>query len=119
MIACDSDPSVIAWSSESVVVPYYSPIDQKLHKYYIDFVVRKKLKDGTIEEWLVEVKPSSQIPREDNKPKALEGKITLQKIKRNIKEKETYIINDAKFKAAHKYAEMTGRKFILLTEENF
>ena len=36
---CDDSPNVLKWGSENVVVPYRSPLDNKLHKYYVDNLV--------------------------------------------------------------------------------
>ena len=35
----DTNPSVVEWSSETVVIPYISPIDNKEHKYHPDFKI--------------------------------------------------------------------------------
>jgi hypothetical protein len=43
---CDYNPNIVKWSSESVVVPYISPIDGKVHRYFVDnYVV---IKEGNI-----------------------------------------------------------------------
>ena len=34
---CDENQSVQKWSFEEVVIPYMSPIDQKVHNYFPDF----------------------------------------------------------------------------------
>jgi len=34
---CDSNPSIIHWGSEEVVIPYLKPTDNRIHKYYLDF----------------------------------------------------------------------------------
>ena len=33
---CDTNPNVLKWGSENVVVPYKSPLDNRVHKYYVD-----------------------------------------------------------------------------------
>ena len=36
----DSDPRIIEWSSEEIVVPYISPVDNRTHRYFVDFYVK-------------------------------------------------------------------------------
>ena len=61
MVYCDSNDSVVKWSSEEIVIPYRSPFDRKIHKYYPDFWVKIKKHDGTIETSIIEVKPKAQV----------------------------------------------------------
>ena len=42
---CDLSESVIKWGSEETVVPYVSPLDNKIHRYFIDFYVQLRDKD--------------------------------------------------------------------------
>ena len=56
---CDNNSSVLSWSSEETIVPYRSPIDMKLHRYFLDFKIKVNSNDG-IKTYLVEIKPSSQ-----------------------------------------------------------
>ena len=56
----DEHPDVIYWASEELVVPYRSPVDGKMHRYFPDFLVRKKDPKGVIETVLVEIKSASQ-----------------------------------------------------------
>lgn len=43
---------IIGWSSEDVVIPYKSDIDEEIHRYYMD--LRVEMKDRVV---LVEIKP--------------------------------------------------------------
>jgi hypothetical protein len=109
MVFCDMKEAVIAWSSETVVVPYISPVDQKSHRYFVDFIIKIKNKDGIVETHLVEVKPEKQcmMPERGRKQK-----------KTFITEATTYVVNQAKWEAAKKYAETRGWKFTILTEKD-
>lgn len=109
MVFCDMKESVIAWSSETVVVPYISPVDQKPHRYFVDFIIKIKNKDGIVETHLVEVKPEKQctMPERGRKQK-----------KTFITEATTYVINEAKWLAATEYAKKRGWKFTILTEKD-
>jgi hypothetical protein len=106
----------LKWSSEPVAIPYVSPLDEpgriKPRNYYVDFYMRVKKGDETID-YLAEVKPSKSL----QKP-ILEGvKHTTQKLKNYNYALQTWIVNRAKFSAAKQYAEKIGYKFILVTDE--
>ena len=60
---CDMNDDVREWSSEEVVIPYVSPLDSRVHRYYIDFLVR--IREQT---YLIEVKPE-RFTREPSIPK--------------------------------------------------
>jgi hypothetical protein len=74
MMWLDTHPDVLEWSSEEIIIPYRSPIDGKVHRYFPDFYVRKKNKDGKIETILVEVKPYAQT-QEPKKQKKVSKKL--------------------------------------------
>ncbi len=98
---CDDHPDVIKWSSEEVAIPYHSPIDDKMHNYFPDFLIQFRNKAGT-QTWMVEVKPKKQTYLKENASK---------------KEKLTWIINSAKWKAAQAYCEKHKLVFKILTEK--
>ena len=53
---CDRNTNVLEWSSESVIVPYKSPVDGRYHRYYVDNAIA--LQEGNkIIKYLVEIKP--------------------------------------------------------------
>jgi hypothetical protein len=107
MMYLDSHENVLNWSSEEVIVPYRSPIDNKVHRYFPDFVVKMKNVKGMIETIMVEIKPYDQT----KPPKA-----QTKKTKRYINEVYTWGINSAKWESAKKYCENKGWKFVVLTE---
>ena len=49
----DESSNVVEWASEEIVIPYRSPIDGKMHRYFPDFYV--KTTKGDI--FLIEIKP--------------------------------------------------------------
>ena len=51
----DGNDSILKWSSEEIIIPYRSPIDGKVHRYFPDFWV--KTSQG---ETLIEIKPKIQ-----------------------------------------------------------
>lgn len=103
----DENLSIIRWGSEEVVVPYISPVDNRPHRYFVDFYVEAKGVDGSIKKMLVEIKPYAQT---------LEPKMPKKKTKRFITEVMTYGVNQAKWKAAQNYCDKKGWVFQVLTE---
>lgn len=108
MLYCDNEENVISWGSEEVVVPYVSPIDNKMHRYYVDFIVEVRQKDGTKKVKLIEVKPMKQCS-----PPKKQSRVT----KKYITEVKTWGVNSAKWKAAKEFAENRGWEFQILTEK--
>lgn len=108
-IWCDNNPSVIKWSSEETIVPYISPIDNKAHRYFIDFKIQIRTNNKAIKIYLVEIKPDSQTrpPKPPSK-----------KTRRYLQEVMTWGVNDAKWKAATTYAKDRSWEFIVLTENH-
>jgi len=105
----DSNPSVVQWSSEEIIIPYLSPIDRKVHRYFPDFYIKVKDKNGKIKEMIWEIKPKKQ----SSQPKK-QSRIT----QRYINEVVTWGINEAKWKAAEEYCLDRGWQFKVLTEED-
>ena len=106
---CDKNSSVLNWSSEETVVPYVSPVDNRAHRYFIDFRIKIQTKDGSIKTYLVEVKPDAQT-RPPVPPS--------RKTRRYIQEVMTWGVNEAKWKAATIYAKDRQWDFIILTEHH-
>jgi len=106
---CDSNDKCYKWSSEEVVIPYISPIDNKQHRYFPDFLIQ------TQKGWfLIEVKPLTQ----SRPPKKLVVEnLELKKKRRYIKSVQTWLVNEAKWKAATKVCEKKGWSFQILTEK--
>ena len=106
---CDSNDKCHKWSSEEVVIPYISPIDNKQHRYFPDFLIQ------TPKGWfLIEVKPLTQ----SRPPKKLVVEnLELKKKRRYIKSVQTWLVNEAKWKAATKVCEKKGWSFQILTEK--
>ena len=76
----DSNKNIIRWGSEEISIPYYSPVDKKMHKYYPDFIIEKKNKRNEIETTLIEVKPYKQTKTPERKRKS-KKKVRLQRKK--------------------------------------
>lgn len=112
----DLHPDVIWWQSEEVVIPYLSPIDGKMHRYYPDVVLHKKVGEDKFETIMIEIKPASQTvpPDISRKNKTPSGRIST----RYLNEVKTFGINDAKWKAARAFCGARGWKFEIMTEKH-
>ena len=109
MIWADEKPSVTKWRSEETVIPYISPIDNKYHRYFVDFQVQVKTKEGTLKTYLIEIKPESQT-----KPPEIQRRVT----QKYLTEVVNWGKNEAKWKAAREFAKDRGWEFIILTEKH-
>ena len=105
----DKSPDIISWASEELIIPYISPVDGKAHRYYPDFLVKVRDKQGSPNTLLIEVKPKRQATEPVKK-----SRITKQ----YIREVVTYSVNQAKWKAANEYCLDRGWEFKILTEQD-
>lgn len=109
MYWCDHNENIMKWSSEEIWIPYLSPLDRRVHKYFPDFYIKYKNKEGDIKESLIEVKPKRQV--EGPKPQ----KRVTQKQMYEIKE---FAKNQAKWAAAKEFCADRRWEFQILTEDN-
>jgi hypothetical protein len=100
---------VIQWGSEEVVIPYISPIDGKVHRYFTDFIVKQLNTMGKKETLIIEVKPKAQT-----RPPEKKSRVT----KRYLTEVKTWGVNQAKWKAANEFCKDRGWKFKIVTEDD-
>ncbi len=101
---CDTKPSVTTWASEEIFIPYKSPRDGKIHRYYPDFYMKTGDKES-----IIEIKPAKQC-RPPKEPK--------RKTARYKAECLTYLVNQAKWKYAKKWCKARGISFVILTEKD-
>lgn len=106
---CDENPSVEQWGSETVIVPYISPVDKKIHRYFVDFYIKIKDKNGNLNKYLIEIKPERFTKPPD---------ISKKKTKNFINEVFQYGVNEAKWKAAFEFCQDRNMKFMILTEKD-
>lgn len=108
----DKQPKITRWSSEEIIIWYYSPIDGKRHRYFPDFFVEQQ-RDGKTEKILIEIKPKHQtIP--PVKKLTPSGKIA----KSYLHEVKNWGINQAKWRASLSYCKDRGWKFAVMTEDH-
>jgi len=109
MQSLDENSNIIRWSSEEIIIPYISPVDNRPHRYFPDFFVEAKGRDGSVRKILLEVKPAAQT-KPPSTPK--------RKTKRYITEVVTYGVNQAKWEAAKEYCLDRGWEFSVITEQD-
>lgn len=108
MKTLDMNPNVLEWSSETIVIPYLSPVDNQMHRYFPDMWARVRRENGTTQEVLIEVKPFKQtMPPPSNK----------RRTKKLLIEQATYLVNQAKWESARAYCRKRGWEFIIMTEK--
>ena len=105
---CDKNENILEWGSEEVVIPYRSPLDNRIHRYFVDFYIKVEDMNGQIKKYLIEVKPKRQTTPPP-KPK--------RQTKRYISEVTEYAKNQAKWKAATEFCEDRQWKFMIITED--
>ena len=105
---CDSNPNILEWGSEEFWLPYRSPLDNKVHRYFPDFYIKVKENTGKIKKYIIEVKPQRQC---------MEPKPQKKKTRTYIYEVREYAKNQAKWKAAEEYCLDRGYEFKILTEK--
>ena len=78
---CDTNKSIVKWSSEEIVIPYRSPVDNRIHRYFPDFYVKYKDVKGKFQEKVIEIKPAKQVK---------EPKMQKRRTKKYVSEVFTY-----------------------------
>ena len=108
MVYCDLYENILEWGSEEIAIPYRSPIDNKVHRYFPDFYVKLKETTGKIKKYIIEVKPKKQL-KPPKKPK--------RQTKGYLYETYEYARNQAKWKAASEYCKDRLYVFKVMTED--
>jgi len=104
----DNNPNIIQWGSEIIAIPYRKPTTGRIHKYYPDFWIKYKNKNGNIIQEVIEVKPE----KETHQP------TTVGKTKKTqLYEAITWSINTSKWKSAKLFCDKYGMVFRILTEK--
>jgi hypothetical protein len=106
---CDMNENILEWFSEEIAVPYRSPIDNKIHRYFPDFYIKVKESNGSIKKYIIEIKPKKQT---------VEPIPQKRKTKGYIYEVYEYAKNQAKWKAAEEWCADRGYEFKVLTEDD-
>ena len=105
---CDHSPSIISWASEEFCVPYVSPVDGKVHRYFPDYLIKIKENSGNVKTYVIEVKPKKQTL-----PPKQRSRVT----KSYLHECRTYAVNQAKWNAVKEWCADRLLEFKIITEE--
>ena len=106
---CDLTENISQWQSEEFWIPYKSPLDNKIHRYFPDFFIKYRDALGKMRNVVIEVKPAKQLKM----PK----KNTKKRTKSWAYEVQTYVVNQAKWKAAESYCADRKYEFKIMTEK--
>jgi hypothetical protein len=108
MVYCDKNQNILEWASEEIAIPYRSPIDNRVHRYFPDFYMKVKETNGKIKNYVIEVKPAKQT-KPPTKPK--------RQTKGYIREAYEYAKNQAKWKMAKEFCADRQWEFKVVTEK--
>jgi hypothetical protein len=108
MVYCDKNESILEWASEEISIPYRSPIDNRVHRYFPDFYMKVKERGGKVKRYVIEVKPAKQT-KPPVKPK--------RQTKGYIREAYEYAKNQAKWKMAREFCADRQWEFKVVTEK--
>ena len=106
---CDHNPDIVSWASEEFCIKYISPVDNRIHRYFPDYLIKVKEQSGNIKTYVIEVKPKKQTVAPKKK-----SRVT----KTYLNECRTYAVNQAKWKAAEEWCKDRLLEFKIITEED-
>ena len=104
---CDINENILEWGSEEFWIPYLSPIDNRTHRYFPDFIIKVKESNGEVKTYVIEVKPKRQT-----KPPIKKKRVS----KSYLYEMKTYSVNQAKWSAANEWCKDRRIQFKIITE---
>ena len=105
---CDGNKNILEWCSEEIALPYRSPIDNRIHRYFPDFYIKVKENNGTVKKMIIEIKPKKQC---------VEPVPQKRKTKGYIFEVYEYAKNQAKWKMAREFCADRQWEFKVVTEK--
>jgi hypothetical protein len=112
-MSLDKNHGILEWSSESVVISYFDPIKKKFRRYFSDFFIKYKSKDGKIKEEIIEIKPIKEVLKPIIKSSRKSKRLQIQIA--------NFVVNRAKWAAAELFCESLRKKgqnikFKIITE---
>jgi|TARA_B100000900_G_scaffold282077_1_gene241364 hypothetical protein len=108
MVYCDLNENILEWGSEEIVMPYRSPVDGRVHRYFPDFYIKVKESTGRIKKMIIEIKPKRQCSPPAKPKKQTKG---------YLREAFEYAKNQAKWEAASEWCKDRGYIFKVFTEK--
>lgn len=105
---CDLRESIMEWKSEEFWIPYQDPISGNIKRYFPDFFIKYKDRDGTIRKAVIEVKPKKDLIEPQKNPK--------RKTKSWAYSVQMWVKNQAKWEAARKWCISRNYEFKIFDE---
>lgn len=106
---CDRNDKVLQWGSESVIIPYLSPKDGKMHKYFVDAVLLLKTDNGN-KKFLIEIKPDKQTRPPSQNSRMNKKNLLYSQIE--------WAVNSSKWTYAREWCKKNNMEFVILTEKD-
>ena len=100
----DYNKDVLEWSSENHRIPY--AFEERNRIYYPDYYVMLKNRS----KFIVEVKPEKDLRMPKKRGRKSPKTMMIRE--------HTFLMNEAKHKAARQYCKKLGYKFIIITEKD-
>ncbi len=110
MVYCDRNENILEWGSEEHIIPYKSPLDGKVHRYFPDFYVKVKQHNHNTKKYIIEIKPENQIRPPKRNPKR-----QTRSWHNAVRE---WGKNQAKWKSARSWCERRDMEFKVLNEHD-
>ena len=89
-------------------MPYRSPVDGRVHRYFPDFYIKVKESTGRIKKMIIEINPKRQCSPPAKPKKQTKG---------YLREAFEYAKNQAKWEAASEWCKDRGYIFKVFTEK--
>jgi len=105
---CDRNENIMEYGSEEFWIPYVSPVDNRVHRYFPDFIIKVKENNEEIKTYVIEVKPKRQTV-----PPKQKSRVT----KSYLYEVQTYAVNQSKWNAADEWCKDRKLEFKVITEQ--
>jgi hypothetical protein len=97
----DSNNAVLRWGSEELAIPYVSPLDGRVHRYFPDMVIMYLDTTGQVRKEIIEIKPYKE---------------SVATPRMSPRDAQALMVNEAKWKYASDWANRNGAVFRVLTE---
>jgi len=105
---CDRNENIMEYGSEEFWIPYVSPVDNRVHRYFPDFIIKVKESDEKIKTYVIEVKPKRQTV-----PPKQKSRVT----KSYLYEIQTYAVNQSNGMPADEWCKDRKLEFKVITEQ--
>ena len=100
--------NILEWGSEEIIIPYRSPVDGKVHRYFPDFYIKVRESTGYTKKYIIEIKPKKQTAPPKKPKRQTSG---------YLREAYEYAKNQAKWEAASEWCKDRSYIFKVFTEK--